>query len=507
MSTSPEAKIGTDRQDFGNEAADISAVQNRTELLDLEDVSNFDRTALSESGYVDEDSRNYLQQSKNTSFAGDEKAENSKVPSPSTAHLYSVNEKKNGGGEWKVAGKSIASPPSKPPRQIKSPDYVSSDTNNNSNTSESIISAYQDRMDNTATDVSISKYNDYLGENDSAIAPSDAIAAPSNNASAVTASPTATTGLFTNIYETKGSPMPSPEAASPSLVAPPAEKEATEQLRSRIRVLEAEARVRAKERMEFDEEVQKMEVNWSTELTALSIRNKSLEEENRNLREHQRKANIEMSRLVGQLASLEVAKENAELRVGNSKGQADREAMGTVLAQQKLLRLLEEQSISAEANAGLLREESDAVKKMHKEAAEQLVEWKSRALAAEKALEVMGGGSGEDRKAMEEDQAGAKGTDVTAKRPVPLLSVENATRAVLNTEMEKYLSLERSKAIPVLARADNNAHAWQFQPRESTFTNYFSVADTNEELFSKSKVTPSVQSTSTINRLQRYGKL
>ena len=167
-----------------------------------------------------------------------------------------------------------------------------------------------------------------------------------------------------------------------------------------------------------------MEKNWSTELTALSIRNKSLEEENKSLKEQQRKSNIEVSRLVAQLASLEAAKENAEIRVGNSKGKADREAMGTVLAQQKLLRMLEEQSALADAKAGLLLEESNAIKKLHKEVTAQLVEWKARALAAEKALEVMGEN--------EEVETAENGGEIVNKKKdkasgeelVPLLSVK-----------------------------------------------------------------------------------
>ena len=175
--TSTEAKIGTDRQDIVKEAADISAVQNRTELLELEDVSNFDRTAFSESEYLD-DSRSELHPLKNSSFAGDEEAENSKVPSSPTQNLRSVIEKKAMEENGKSRGRAPRSPP-KPPRKIKSPEYVSSDTNNSS-TSESIISAYQDRMDNTAADVSMSKYNDYLGGEDSTIAQSNATAASSN---------------------------------------------------------------------------------------------------------------------------------------------------------------------------------------------------------------------------------------------------------------------------------------------------------------------------------------
>ena len=141
------------------------------------------------------------------------------------------------------------------------------------------------------------------------------------------------------------------------------------------------------------------------------------------------------------------------------------------------------------------------LKTQHKEATAQLVEWKARALAAEKALEVIRGEGDNEEEGTGDNKKAAGGEHV------PLMSVESATRSVLNAEMEKYLSLERSTAIPVLARADNNAHAWKFQPRESTFTDFFLAADSNEELFSKTKVSPSVQSTSTTNRLQRYGKV
>ena len=151
---------------------DISAVQNRTELLDLEDVSNFDRTALSETGYEDGPSimNGSESQSKNNSFVTEEVTSTS-APAPK---VYSPQVKR-GDNEWKVAEKS-SPPPTIPARQIKgtgsSPGdtYVSSDSTNNTNTntSEDIISSYHDRIENTAND-SISKYNDYMTEEDSVL--------------------------------------------------------------------------------------------------------------------------------------------------------------------------------------------------------------------------------------------------------------------------------------------------------------------------------------------------
>ena len=76
----------------------------------------------------------------------------------------------------------------------------------------------------------------------------------------------------------------------------------------------------------------------------------------------------------------------------------------------------------------------------------------------------------------------------------------------------RYLNLERSSAIPVLARADGNAFAWQYKPRDSSFSDYFNVADSNEAtLFSKSsasgKATVSAAAATTTARLQRYGRV
>ena len=57
-----------------------------------------------------------------------------------------------------------------------------------------------------------------------------------------------------------------------------------------------------------------------------------------------------------------------------------------------------------------------------------------------------------------------------------IMSVEACSRRVLNQEMEKYLSLERSAAVPVLARFENE-YAYKFTARESQFDNFLKTAD------------------------------
>ena len=265
--------------------------------------------------------------------------------------------------------------------------------------------------------------------------------------------------------------------------------------------------MRAKERIEFDLEMHRMEVGWSTELTALSIRNKNLEEQNKAFKEEQRKSNVEMSRLIAQLACLEAAKENAEMKVGNAKGKSDREAMGTVLAQQKLLRVLEEHTKTSDAKVTLLKEDNDSLKSQLESMISELNEWKERALSSEKKAKEFAEVNESILNSGKEDT----GTNTAARIP-PIISIESATRKILNEEMEKYLNLERSSAVPVLARADNNSYAWQYQPRESLFEGFFDVANKNEELYSQTEGTlkkgvPSDAAITTAARLRKYGRV
>ena len=103
----------------------------------------------------------------------------------------------------------------------------------------------------------------------------------------------------------------------------------------------------------FDEEMRKSEQSWATELIALGIRNQTLEGESKELKEEYRRAKIEISKLLTQVSTLEANVQSMEMRIGNSQGKAERESLGTVLAQQKLVTLLDDHR-RAGAGWGLL---------------------------------------------------------------------------------------------------------------------------------------------------------
>jgi hypothetical protein len=182
------------------------------------------------------------------------------------------------------------------------------------------------------------------------------------------------------------------------------------------------------------------------------------------------------------------------------------------MAQQKLLGVMEEHAKASDGKVSLLKEENESLASKLETMTAEITDWKARALSSEKtareATEI-------NESILKSDKDG-KQPDVGTAMP-PVMSVESATRRILNEEMERYLSLERSSAVPVLARADNNAFAWQYQPRESSFGDYFDVANENEEVYAQRQAaakeaatTVPLQSNSasaTAARLRQYGRV
>jgi len=72
---------------------------------------------------------------------------------------------------------------------------------------------------------------------------------------------------------------------------------------SRMRILEAEAKVRSRERVEFEEEMRECEDHWSQELTELEARKAELENEVSGLKEANRRSRIEIARISGELSA------------------------------------------------------------------------------------------------------------------------------------------------------------------------------------------------------------
>jgi hypothetical protein len=72
---------------------------------------------------------------------------------------------------------------------------------------------------------------------------------------------------------------------------------------SRMRILEAEAKVRSRERVEFEEEMRECEDQWSQELTELEARKAELENEASGLKEANRRSRIDIARISGELSA------------------------------------------------------------------------------------------------------------------------------------------------------------------------------------------------------------
>lgn len=72
---------------------------------------------------------------------------------------------------------------------------------------------------------------------------------------------------------------------------------------AKVRLLEAEAKVRNRERSDLEREMQACEENWEAELTELELRNAKLENECNALKESNRRARIEAARTAGELSA------------------------------------------------------------------------------------------------------------------------------------------------------------------------------------------------------------
>jgi hypothetical protein len=262
------------------------------------------------------------------------------------------------------------------------------------------------------------------------------------------------------------------------------------ELTQRIRILEAEARVAARERSDFDEEMQRAEENWAIELTALGIRNKSLELENNEMREEGRRAKIELAKLVSEIAALEACDSTRAMTLTHSKNQAERDAFGTLLAQQQLVKVLHSHKEASETQAALLRGELAALSAAHNAAMVECNQWKQRASAAEEELAVLRSAA---VAAGEDDRAGPESDATAAERE------ERSTRRVLNREMERFLTLERSLATPILAQTALDS-AWKYTARggESLFGSYFAVASRSGALAAEKLALHQIASAATL---------
>ncbi len=235
-----------------------------------------------------------------------------------------------------------------------------------------------------------------------------------------------------------------------------------ENLLQRIRVLEAEARVSARERLDFGEEIRRTEENWAVELTALGIRNKALETENIDLREENQLAKIELAKLASEISALHSKKSTQAMTSGSFKSEADRVAFGALLAQQNLVKVLTSHKEASEAQVEILKTEVESLARAHRTAMEENYEWKRRAAVAEEEVIALRSTSAET-------------SEIPENPSLPVLH-EISSRKVLNRELEKYLSLERTMATPMLAQKGSAENVWKYSSRETQFDVFFDIA-------------------------------
>jgi hypothetical protein len=146
----------------------------------------------------------------------------------------------------------------------------------------------------------------------------------------------------------------------------------------RIHLLEAEARVRIRERKEYDNKVAMKESAWIAEVTTLRQRVGELELENSRSSVERNKDRLELARITGERNALIMDRDVKVQRVTDTKDMAQRQAMTTVISQQHLLNTMEEQSTSSAALIASLKSEIDQVKGEFQQMAEENCDLRAR---------------------------------------------------------------------------------------------------------------------------------
>ena len=228
----------------------------------------------------------------------------------------------------------------------------------------------------------------------------------------------------------------------------------------RMRLLEAEAKVRSRERSDLEREMQICEDKWESELMELEIRNAKLDAECASLKESNRRARIEAARIAGELSASLVAKDAAEALLEGAAAKAESDVLSTVLSQQRLIGLLDKQKDAAMGNLGQYREGLSLLRDKYKTAIAESLDWKARALHAEARLPnmrlgagAMGGDYLTSEDLDEQHSAGESKNDVTfsngcvadEQKQVDQEDgdklIEASFRVSVKNEMEKYLAL------------------------------------------------------------------
>ena len=118
-------------------------------------------------------------------------------------------------------------------------------------------------------------------------------------------------------------------------------------------------------------------------MTALSVRLAGLERELREAHDVIRHLRVELAARDAEVAALEATKSEMESVLESASSRAERDALSTVLAQSRLVAVLDKQRLSNESLTSNLRNELDVMRDAYKKSQDELLDWKTRALRAE----------------------------------------------------------------------------------------------------------------------------
>lgn len=222
---------------------------------------------------------------------------------------------------------------------------------------------------------------------------------------------------------------------------------------------------------------------------------------------------MELAKLVSVVSALEARGAAHATQAGSSRSEADRDAYGALLAQQKLVevrvcvsvcvcvcafayvcvyafhvmscralcalypphsppsgsQVLTSHKAASEAQVVALQGEVTSLAAAHKSAAEEGYRWKAQATRLEEELAV------QQAAAAAEEQQEQQTEDAGGEDKASQALTEISSRKVLAHELQKYLAMERSIATPVLAQHQAES-VWKYTARETQFGAFFDLA-------------------------------
>ena len=148
-------------------------------------------------------------------------------------------------------------------------------------------------------------------------------------------------------------------------------------LYNEIRILRAQARVRAKERIEYAKEYKLCEDNWTTELTALRIRNNSVEDELIAAKDQISKFKIELADKDAQINILLTSKESVQDLLTNVKLNAEKDSLNSIISLKKFNTILESQRDQLVTQVNTLASELNNLRGDYEKSINESLEYKA----------------------------------------------------------------------------------------------------------------------------------